>query len=103
MMSKQNKTLAQLVDERIEAYPVSGEINVTVDNPEAILDSLKQYYASLNPLIDEIDGLSMDFGQWRFNVRPSNTEPLLRMNVETRGDFALMEEKRDELLALISR
>ena len=100
-MSKQNKTLAQLVDERIEAYPVSGEINVTVDDPKAILDSLKQHYADLNPAIDEIDGLSMDFGKWRFNVRPSNTEPLLRMNLETRSDFALMEEKRDELLALI--
>ena len=102
MMSKQNKTLAQLVDERLEAYPVSGEINVTVDNPKAILDSLKQHYAHLDPSIDEIDGLSMDFGTWRFNVRPSNTEPLLRMNVETRADFALMEEKRDELLSLIS-
>jgi len=102
MMSKQNKTLAQLVDERIEAYPVSGEINVTVDDPKAILSSLKQHYADREPLIDEIDGLSMDFGQWRFNVRPSNTEPLLRMNVETKADFALMEEKRDELLALIS-
>ena len=102
MMSKQNKTLAQLVDERIEAYPVSGEINVTVDNPLAILASLKQHYAGLSPAIDEIDGLSMDFGQWRFNVRPSNTEPLLRMNVESKADFGLMEEKRDELLALIS-
>ena len=102
MMSKQNKTLAQLVDERIEAYPVSGEINVTVDNPLAILASLKQHYAEMNTAIDEIDGLSMDFGQWRFNVRPSNTEPLLRMNVETKAAFGLMEEKRDELLALIS-
>jgi phosphomannomutase len=103
MMSKQNKTLAQLVDERIEAYPVSGEINVTVDDPKAMLDSLKQHYADLNPAIDEIDGLSMDFGKWRFNVRPSNTEPLLRMNLETRANFAMMEEKRDELLALIKR
>ena len=102
MMSNQNKSLAQLVDERIEAYPVSGEINVTVDNPGKILESLKQHYAGLNPAIDEIDGLSMDFGDWRFNVRPSNTEPLLRMNVETRANYVLMEEKRDELLDLIS-
>ena len=101
MMSSQDKTLAQLVDERIEAYPVSGEINVTVDNPKAILDSLNRHYASLNPAIDQIDGLSMDFGNWRFNVRPSNTEPLLRVNVESRGDHALMEKKRDELLDLI--
>jgi len=101
MMSSQDKTLAQLVDERIEAYPVSGEINVTVDNPGIILDSLKQYYADQQPVVDEIDGLGMDFGNWRCNVRPSNTEPLLRINVESRNDYALMEEKRDELLALI--
>ncbi|MCP3687328.1 MAG: phosphomannomutase, partial [Gammaproteobacteria bacterium] len=80
MMSAQNKTMAQLVDERIEAYPVSGEINLTVEEPQAILASIKQHYAGLQPEIDEIDGLSMDFGDWRFNVRPSNTEPLLRIN-----------------------
>ena len=101
MMSNQNKTLADLVDERIEAYPVSGEINITVENPRAILASIKQHYAALQPEIDEMDGVGMDFGDWRFNVRSSNTEPLLRVNVESRGDFALMEEKRDELLALI--
>lgn len=101
MMSNQNKTLADLVDERIEAYPVSGEINITVDNPKAILASLKLHYADLSPKIDEMDGVGMDFGNWRFNVRSSNTEPLLRVNLETRGDFTLMEVKRDELLALI--
>ncbi|MCZ6723615.1 MAG: phosphomannomutase CpsG, partial [Gammaproteobacteria bacterium] len=52
--------------------------------------------------LDEIDGLSMDFGNWRFNLRASNTEPLLRMNLETRADYALMEQKRDELLQLIN-
>ncbi|MCP4488343.1 MAG: phosphomannomutase [Gammaproteobacteria bacterium] len=101
MMCEQNKTLAQLVDERIEAYPVSGEINVVADNPQAILSSIKQHYARLQPNIDEIDGLGLDFGSWRFNVRPSNTEPLLRINVESRGDQELMEAKRDELLGLI--
>ena len=101
LMSAKDKTLAQLVDERIEAYPVSGEINVTVNNPKVILDSLKKHYADLNPAIDEIDGLGMDFGEWRFNVRSSNTEPLLRINVESRANQALMESKRDELLALI--
>ncbi|MCP3688731.1 MAG: phosphomannomutase CpsG, partial [Gammaproteobacteria bacterium] len=68
---------------------------------QAILASIKQHYAGLQPEIDEIDGLSMDFGDWRFNVRPSNTEPLLRINVESRGDKELMEAKRDELLGLI--
>ena len=51
--------------------------------------------------LDETDGVSMDFGNWRFNLRASNTEPLLRMNLETRGDYHLMEQKRDELLQLI--
>ncbi len=102
LMTDQGKTLAQLVDERIEAYPVSGEINITVSDSKSILDKLAQYYADQNPAIDTMDGLGMDFGDWRFNVRSSNTEPLLRVNVESRADQALMEMRRDELLALIN-
>ncbi len=101
MMSDQNKSLADLVDEGIETFPVSGEINLEVDNTNAVIASVKAHYATQKPTIDEIDGLSMDFGNWRFNLRPSNTEPLLRMNLETRGDYQLMEQKRDELLELI--
>jgi phosphomannomutase len=101
MMSDQNKSLAELVDEGIESFPVSGEINVAVDNTNAVIASVKAHYATQKPTIEEIDGLSMDFGDWRFNLRPSNTEPLLRMNMETRGDYQLMEQKRDELLQLI--
>ena len=101
MMSDQNKSLAELVDERIETYPVSGEINVEVKNPVDVIASVKTYFADQEHQLDEIDGLGMDFGDWRFNLRPSNTEPLLRMNLETRGDFALMEQRRDELLGLI--
>ena len=101
IMSVQDKTLAQLVDEGIETYPVSGEINVTVNRTETVLKKLEQYYAVQKPSIDRMDGLSMDFGEWRFNVRPSNTEPLLRINVESRANQALMQTKRDELLNLI--
>ncbi len=101
LMSTKDKTLAQLVNERIEAYPVSGEINITVNNSKTILEMLAQHFANQNPVIDEMDGLGMDFGDWRFNVRSSNTEPLLRVNVEARADQRLMEIKRDELLALI--
>ncbi len=101
MMSNQNKSLAELVDEGIEAFPVSGEINVAVDNPQAVIESVKSHFGKQKHSLDEIDGLSMDFGDWRFNLRPSNTEPLLRMNLETRGDYQLMEQKRDELLRLI--
>jgi len=80
---------------------VSGEINVAADNPASIIESVKSHFSDQKHELDEIDGLSMDFGKWRFNLRASNTEPLLRMNLETRGDYALMEQKRDELLELI--
>jgi len=102
MISTQGKTLAELVDDRIERYPVSGEINVKVDDPQAVIDRVLAHFVDLPHQIDRCDGLSMDFGQWRFNLRGSNTEPLLRMNVETRGDHVLMEQRRDELLGLIS-
>ncbi|MDH3390067.1 MAG: phosphomannomutase [Gammaproteobacteria bacterium] len=102
MISTQNKTLAELVDERIERYPVSGEINVEVKDPRAVLEKVQVHFADLPHQIDRIDGLGMDFGDWRFNLRASNTEPLLRMNVESRGDQALMERRRDEILDLIS-
>ncbi len=101
MISTQNKTLAELVDERIERYPVSGEINVEVADPKAVLDKVLAHFASLPHEIDRTDGLGMDFGDWRFNLRASNTEPLLRMNVETRANQALMEQRRDEILDLI--
>ena len=101
MMSDQNKSLAELVDARIEKFPVSGEINVEVENPAVVIESVKAHFGKQQHELDEIDGLGMDFGNWRFNLRPSNTEPLLRMNLETRGDYDLMEQKRDELLQLI--
>jgi phosphomannomutase/phosphomannomutase/phosphoglucomutase len=102
MISIQNRTLAELVDARIKRYPVSGEINVEVEDPQVVIDRVLAHFTDLPHQIDRCDGLSMDFGQWRFNLRGSNTEPLLRMNVETRGDHALMELRRDEILGLIS-
>ena len=102
-MSDQGKTLTELVDERIESFPVSGEINLEVEDSAKTIESIKSYFSDQQHTLDEIDGLSMDFGNWRFNLRSSNTEPLLRMNLETRGDFQLMEQKRDQLLELISR
>jgi phosphomannomutase len=101
MISSQDRSLADMVDERIERYPVSGEINTQVADPNAVIARVEAHYADLPHQIDRTDGLSMDFGEWRFNLRASNTEPLLRMNIETRGDFALMEQRRDEILELI--
>lgn len=101
MMSEQNKSLAELVDERIAAYPCSGEINTTVTDSAKVIAAIKADYESFNPVIDTTDGIGMDFGSWRFNIRSSNTEPLLRLNVESKGDEALMNEKTAELVGKI--
>jgi len=101
MISTQNRPFAEMVDERIERYPVSGEINTSVANAAQALKLVEAHYGDLPHQIDRTDGLGMDFGDWRFNLRASNTEPLLRMNVETRGDHALMERRRDEILDLL--
>lgn len=101
LMSKENKTLAQLVDERMAAFPASGEINNTVSDPVTLIEGIQTRYQDDAISIDYTDGLSMNFDNWRFNIRMSNTEPVVRLNVEARADQALMEQKTQELLALI--
>ena len=101
IISRSGKTLSQLVGERMSMYPASGEINRRVKSVEDVLDAVGRRYQPAALGIDRTDGLSMEFADWRFNLRGSNTEPLLRLNVETRADPALMERRRDELLALI--
>lgn len=101
LMSKTGKSLAQLVDACITDFPCSGEINNKIDDPKAALTQVEAHYKEAATVTDYTDGLSMEFGDWRFNLRMSNTEPVVRLNVESRGDFALMEVKRDELLKLM--
>lgn len=101
LMSRQGKKLSELVDERIEKFPCSGEINRRINDSASLLKQMESIYGSHAARLDRTDGLSMEFEQWRFNVRSSNTEPVVRLNVETRADAGLMEEKRDELLALM--
>ena len=101
LMSKSGKKLSQLVDERILCFPASGEINRIIAQPDAVLKQVQQHYQQDALHIDFTDGLSMEFGDWRFNLRCSNTEPLVRLNVESRGDEALMRGKTAELLALL--
>jgi phosphomannomutase len=105
MLATTGKTLASMVNERIAAYPCSGELNYTVHNVPAAIQAIRQHYESLDannqPQIDITDGLSMAWRGWRFNVRGSNTEPLLRLNVESKGDVALMTSKTSELVAMI--
>ncbi|HBW84099.1 MAG TPA: phosphomannomutase [Gammaproteobacteria bacterium] len=100
-MSTTGKLLSHLVNERMEAFPASGEINSTVEDTEALLEQIEARYAPGAVAVDHTDGLSIDFAEWRFNIRMSNTEPLVRLNVESRGNKALMQLKTDELLALI--
>jgi len=95
------KTLSELVTERMLAYPCSGEINNKVADPAALLAAIEARYRSQALQVNHTDGLSMAFADWRFNVRMSNTEPVVRLNVETRANQILMEQKRDELLAMI--
>ena len=99
LLSRKNVTLTSLVEDRMAAYPVSGEINSVVDDPDAAIARVKARFAQGEE--DETDGLSVTFPDFRFNIRKSNTEPLLRLNVESRNDPALLAEKTRELLALI--
>jgi phosphomannomutase len=94
------KSLDELVAARIKAFPASGEINRKLpDAPGVLIAAEKKYGAGA--IIDKTDGLSVDHADWRFNVRASNTEPLVRLNVESRGDEALMQEKTADLLAFL--
>lgn len=100
-MCIENKSLSALVGERMERYPVSGEINRTVKDSVKVLAAVEELYITADATVDRTDGLSIEYANWRFNVRMSNTEPLLRLNVESRGDTALMQQKTEEILALI--
>ncbi len=102
LMSKRDKKLSQLVDERMLRFPASGEINRVIANPAAVIELVQAHYQATAQVVDFTDGLSMEFADWRFNLRCSNTEPLVRLNVESRGDDALMQAKTAELLALMA-
>lgn len=99
LLSGGEETLSQFVRERMAAFPVSGEINSKVADPDEVIRRIEQEYADGEK--DYIDGLSVSFPNYRFNIRKSNTEPLLRLNVETRGDTVLLRQKTDELLRYI--
>ena len=100
-VSTSGSSLTELVKDRINKFPVSGEINRTVSNPVELLERVKDHYLSDDPEIESLDGYSFDFGEWRFNLRMSNTEPLVRLNVESRDDVELMRSKTEEVLSLI--
>jgi len=83
----------------IAAFPCSGEINSTINNPSVKLKEIEKKYS--DGKIDHLDGVSVEYASWRFNLRMSNTEPIIRLNVESRGDEKLMKTKTEELLRVI--
>jgi phosphomannomutase len=98
-LCERGKTLSELVGARMKLFPASGEINRHLSSDaKSVLARVQKLYDSQAQGVDFTDGLSMEFGQWRFNLRGSNTEPLVRLNVESRGSEALMREKTQELL-----
>lgn len=101
LVSSSGRSLGDWVEDRVAKFPCSGEINFKVDDAKAAVQRVMDHYAALNPQLDHTDGISADFGQWRFNIRSSNTEPLLRLNVETRADAALLKQKTEEISALL--
>ena len=105
LMAKRDQPLSKLVDERIRRFPVSGEINRRLVNPEAAIAAVEEYFSGREELLkrDLTDGLSLEFANWRFNLRSSNTEPLVRLNVESRGDRVLLENKTETILCLLDK
>ncbi|VAV86844.1 Phosphomannomutase [hydrothermal vent metagenome] len=101
MMSMKNMPLSEMVSARIMAYPSSGEINSEIENPQMAIRRVQDHYEGGALNIDHTDGISLEFDQWRFSLRRSNTEPVVRLNVEARGDIALMKMKTHEILSLL--
>lgn len=101
MMCRQRLLLSQLVGERMQKFPASGEINRTLADPHAALRAIEEHYGALALSVDHTDGLSVEYADWRFNVRMSNTEPVVRLNVESRGNRQLMADKTQELLQFL--
>jgi phosphomannomutase/phosphomannomutase/phosphoglucomutase len=101
LMCRSGRTLADLVGDRMRRFPASGEINRVLADPPAVLERVRKVYQETALAVDLTDGLSLEFDAWRFNLRASNTEPVIRLNVESRGNPALMEAKTAELLALL--
>ncbi len=101
LMGRREQSLGEMVAERMARYPCSGELNFEVEDAAAASERVLQAYAGQGGVEDHTDGVSLEFADWRFNLRSSNTEPLLRLNVETRADPALLERRVDEISRLI--
>jgi phosphomannomutase len=101
LLSETGQPLSALIGERMRLFPASGEINSKLADAQAAIEAVKARYVTGALQVDYTDGLSVEFKEWRFNLRSSNTEPLVRLNVESRADAALMKDKTEEILALL--
>ena len=101
LVSKTGNPLSELVKQMVEAYPSPGEINRKVSDANQVIATVTKKYKDQALVIDSTDGVSMEFPEWRFNLRMSNTEPVIRLNIESRGDKQILQENQDALLALI--
>ena len=101
LLQRGDKPLVELVRERMEAYPCSGEINRRVENAPELMALIRRRYVANAVYEDSLDGINLEFPDWRFSLRMSNTEPLLRLNVETKANKALLEDKTGEILQLM--
>jgi phosphomannomutase len=102
-LSRTGKSLSSLVEERVKQFPSSGEVNRRIGDVQAAVEAVRQRYKPGSVKVENVDGLSIEHPRWRFNLRSSNTEPLLRLNVESRGDAPLMRDKTAEILALVEQ
>jgi len=105
LLSVKKQTLSSMVKDRITAYPSSGEINSKLCDPKAAINAVLNTYKNNAVVFDETDGISLEFkdndGEWRFNLRSSNTEPVVRLNVESKANVSLMEQKTEEILNIL--
>jgi phosphomannomutase len=101
LLCESQTSLSSHVDACMRDFPTSGEINREVPDAAAAIQLIGDHYEGSAESVDRMDGVGMAFGDWRFNLRASNTEPVIRLNVESRGDEQLMADKRDALLALL--
>jgi phosphomannomutase len=105
LLSQRNQSLSDLMRDRMKMFPCSGEINFTVADSQSTIEQILAHFAHLNPQIDRTDGVSADFGNWRFNLRSSNTEPLLRLNIEARGEKsqAMVDNQLGVFMSLLTK
>jgi phosphomannomutase len=100
LVSQTGRSLGDLVGEMIQNYPCSGEINSKVQDVDTVLAKVESQFGP-SGAVDHLDGLSIEYKEWRFNLRGSNTEPVIRLNLETRANTDLLQEKTEELLKVI--